>query len=210
MDVQAVLKEYIRLDREITEKTKDVLQKRNLPYEQFGKVKRTLAGEKALRPGRGRARVDDDADDRVVHAVAAHRRDLRRRHRAAKAHEPTCSRSTCRSTRSWTRKSAAGSRTWKKGPPPGRSSTARFWIRSSGTAVWTSSLDAGAHSGDACVRGRRDPWRWPTTARTSRSTARATPASARALRRGSPASSRRAPSGRRSRPRARRGGRRRP
>jgi hypothetical protein len=48
MDVQAVLKEYIRLDREITEKTKDVLQKRNLPYEQFGKVKRTLAGEKAF------------------------------------------------------------------------------------------------------------------------------------------------------------------
>src|SRR4051794_16933913 len=48
MDVQAVLKEYIRLDREITEKTKDVLQKRNLPYEQFGKVKRALAGEKGL------------------------------------------------------------------------------------------------------------------------------------------------------------------
>ena len=48
MDVQAVLKEYIRLDREITEKTKDVLQKRNLPYEQFGKVKRALAGEKAF------------------------------------------------------------------------------------------------------------------------------------------------------------------
>ena len=46
MDVQAVLKEYIRLDREITEKTKDVLQKRNLPYEQFGKVKRALAGER--------------------------------------------------------------------------------------------------------------------------------------------------------------------
>ena len=48
MDVQAVLKEYIRLDREITEKAKDVLQKRNLPYEQFGKVKRALAGEKAF------------------------------------------------------------------------------------------------------------------------------------------------------------------
>src|SRR5262250_2890209 len=48
MDVQAVLKEYLRLDREITEKTKDVLQKRNLPYEQFGKVKRALAGEKAF------------------------------------------------------------------------------------------------------------------------------------------------------------------
>ena len=48
MDVQAVLKEYVRLDREITEKAKDVLQKRNLPYEQFGKVKRALAGEKAF------------------------------------------------------------------------------------------------------------------------------------------------------------------
>ena len=48
MDVQAVLKEYVRLDREITEKTKDVLQKRNLPYEQFGKVKRALAGEKGF------------------------------------------------------------------------------------------------------------------------------------------------------------------
>jgi hypothetical protein len=48
LDVQAVLKEYLRLDREITERAKDVLQKRNLPYEQFGKVKRALAGEKGL------------------------------------------------------------------------------------------------------------------------------------------------------------------
>jgi hypothetical protein len=48
MDVQAVLKEYLRLDREITDKAKDMLQKRNLPYEQFGKIKRTLAGEKAF------------------------------------------------------------------------------------------------------------------------------------------------------------------
>src|SRR5204863_6264244 len=48
MDVQAVLKEYLRLDREITEKAKDILSKKNLPYEQFGKIKRTLAGEKAF------------------------------------------------------------------------------------------------------------------------------------------------------------------
>jgi hypothetical protein len=48
MDVQAVLKEYIRVDREITEKAKDMLQKKNLPYEQFGKIKRALAGEKAF------------------------------------------------------------------------------------------------------------------------------------------------------------------
>jgi hypothetical protein len=48
LDVQAVLKEYLRLDKEITEKAKDLLQKRNLPYEQFGKVKRTIAGEKGF------------------------------------------------------------------------------------------------------------------------------------------------------------------
>jgi uncharacterized protein len=48
MDVQAVLKEYLRLDKEITERAKDLLQKRNLPYEQFGKVKRTLAAEKSF------------------------------------------------------------------------------------------------------------------------------------------------------------------
>lgn len=48
MDAQAVLKEYLRLDREITERAKDVLQKRGLPYEQFGKVKRTIAHEKGM------------------------------------------------------------------------------------------------------------------------------------------------------------------
>ncbi len=48
LDVQAVLKEYVRLDREITDKAKDLLQKRNLPYEHFGKIKRTMAAEKGF------------------------------------------------------------------------------------------------------------------------------------------------------------------
>ena len=48
LDVQAVLKEYLRVEREITDKAKDLLQKRNLPYEQFGKVKRSLANEKGF------------------------------------------------------------------------------------------------------------------------------------------------------------------
>jgi hypothetical protein len=48
LDVQAVMKEYLRLDREVTDKAKDLLQKRNLPYEHFGKVKRQLAAEKAF------------------------------------------------------------------------------------------------------------------------------------------------------------------
>jgi hypothetical protein len=48
LDVQAVLKEYLRLEREVTEKAKDFLHQRNLPYEHFGKIKRQLAGEKAF------------------------------------------------------------------------------------------------------------------------------------------------------------------
>jgi hypothetical protein len=48
LDVQAVLKEYLRLEREVTDKAKDLLQKRNLPYEHFGKIKRQLAAEKGL------------------------------------------------------------------------------------------------------------------------------------------------------------------
>jgi uncharacterized protein len=48
LDVQAVMKEYLRLDREVTDKAKDLLQKRNLPYEHFGKVKRQIAAEKAF------------------------------------------------------------------------------------------------------------------------------------------------------------------
>jgi uncharacterized protein len=48
LDVEAVLKEYLRLEREITDKAKDMLQKRNLPYEHFSKIKRTLAQEKGI------------------------------------------------------------------------------------------------------------------------------------------------------------------
>src|SRR5512133_1296522 len=48
LDIQAILKEYLRLERECTEKTKDLLQKRNLPYEHFGKIKRQVAAEKGF------------------------------------------------------------------------------------------------------------------------------------------------------------------
>jgi uncharacterized protein len=46
LDVQAVLKEYIRLEREITDRAKDLLEARRLPYDQLGKLKRALAEEK--------------------------------------------------------------------------------------------------------------------------------------------------------------------
>jgi hypothetical protein len=51
LDIEAVLKEYVRMDREITDKSKDVLEERHLPYGQFGKVKRALADERGFALG---------------------------------------------------------------------------------------------------------------------------------------------------------------
>jgi hypothetical protein len=48
LDVEAVLKEYVRLDRELTDQAKDVLEQRRLDYGQFGKIKRALAEERGL------------------------------------------------------------------------------------------------------------------------------------------------------------------
>ena len=46
LDVASVLKEYVRLDRELTERAKDVMEIRGLPYAQFGRIKRSLADQK--------------------------------------------------------------------------------------------------------------------------------------------------------------------
>jgi uncharacterized protein len=51
LDVEAVLKEYVRMDREITDKSKDLLEQRKLPYGQFGKLKRALAEERGFALG---------------------------------------------------------------------------------------------------------------------------------------------------------------
>ena len=48
LDVQAVLKEYIRVERDITDRAKEELAKKNLPYEHFGKIKRSMAQAKAF------------------------------------------------------------------------------------------------------------------------------------------------------------------
>jgi uncharacterized protein len=48
LDVQAVLKEYVRLDREVTEKAKDLLETKKLSHSQFGKIKRSVAEEKGF------------------------------------------------------------------------------------------------------------------------------------------------------------------
>jgi hypothetical protein len=46
LDVQSVLKEYVRVDRELTDKAKDIAEKRGLPYGGHTKIKRQLADEK--------------------------------------------------------------------------------------------------------------------------------------------------------------------
>jgi hypothetical protein len=46
LDVAAVLKEYLRVDRELTERAKDIMEIRGLPYSAFGRTKRTLAEQK--------------------------------------------------------------------------------------------------------------------------------------------------------------------
>jgi hypothetical protein len=46
LDVASVLKEYLRLDRELTERAKDIMEIRGLPYSAFGRTKRSLAEQK--------------------------------------------------------------------------------------------------------------------------------------------------------------------
>lgn len=46
LDVAAVLKEYIRVDRELTDKAKDILEIRGLPHSALGRTKRQLADQK--------------------------------------------------------------------------------------------------------------------------------------------------------------------
>lgn len=46
LDVEAVLKEYLRLDREVLEEAKTRMETRGLPYSQLGRVKSQVAKER--------------------------------------------------------------------------------------------------------------------------------------------------------------------
>ena len=50
-DIQAVLHEYIRTDRELTEKAKDMCEERGMPLSTFMKVKRSLALQRGFGVG---------------------------------------------------------------------------------------------------------------------------------------------------------------
>jgi hypothetical protein len=51
LDVEAILKEYLRMDRELSDKAKDVLDERKLPYNQLFKIKKTMADERGFAVG---------------------------------------------------------------------------------------------------------------------------------------------------------------
>lgn len=46
LDVEAVLKEYLSMDRELTERAKDLMERRGLPYGHFARIKRTICEER--------------------------------------------------------------------------------------------------------------------------------------------------------------------
>ncbi len=62
LDIQAVLKEYLRTDRELTEKAKDFCEKRGWPLSTYYKVKRKLAERQRFVTG-------DDAIDYIMEQI---------------------------------------------------------------------------------------------------------------------------------------------
>ena len=59
LDVQAVLKEYIRTDRELTEQAKDICERKGMSFSSYPKVKRRLAEQRKFVVG-------DDAIDYIM------------------------------------------------------------------------------------------------------------------------------------------------
>jgi hypothetical protein len=51
LDIEAVLKEYLRQERLVSDEAKTRLEQRNLPYAQLGKVKSMIARERQLAVG---------------------------------------------------------------------------------------------------------------------------------------------------------------
>ena len=50
-DVESVLNEYLRLEREVTSKTKELMDGRKLPPSEFGRVKKSVAEQRGLKVG---------------------------------------------------------------------------------------------------------------------------------------------------------------
>ncbi len=62
LDIEAVLKEYVRTDRELTESAKDLCEKKGLPFSTYQKVKRQLADRQKFVMG-------DEAIDYIMEQI---------------------------------------------------------------------------------------------------------------------------------------------
>lgn len=51
LDIEAIIKEYLRMEEEISAAAREMIQKRGLDYTEFGKIKRMMAEEKAFETG---------------------------------------------------------------------------------------------------------------------------------------------------------------
>lgn len=51
LDVEAIIKEYLRMEEDISAQARELLQKRGASYTEFGKIKRMLAEEKGFEMG---------------------------------------------------------------------------------------------------------------------------------------------------------------
>ncbi|MDD5305726.1 MAG: DUF507 family protein [Deltaproteobacteria bacterium] len=62
LDVEAVLKEYLRTDRDLTEKAKDLCEQRGLPFSAYLKVKKQLSDQRGFVVG-------DEATDYIMEQI---------------------------------------------------------------------------------------------------------------------------------------------
>jgi hypothetical protein len=51
LDVEAIIREYLRMDEEISRQAREVMQKRGVSYTEFGRIRRLLAEEKNFELG---------------------------------------------------------------------------------------------------------------------------------------------------------------
>ena len=51
LDVEAIIREYLRLEEELNRQARELLQQRGLSYTEFGRIKRELAEEKKFEIG---------------------------------------------------------------------------------------------------------------------------------------------------------------
>jgi len=51
LDVEAIIREYLRMEEQISSEARDLIQKKGMSYTEFGKLKRMLAEEKGFETG---------------------------------------------------------------------------------------------------------------------------------------------------------------